>query len=99
MFCCPDPDAAPDQGPDPEPAPDLAPDPDPAPHFLYNEPPKLHYQNIVCSTLKFAPNGPGQPLAQIQIQIQVQIQVQIQLQMSSKMGPLNFITRISFFPR
>ena len=36
MFCCPDPDAAPDQGPDPDPAPDLA--PDPAPDFLQNEP-------------------------------------------------------------
>ena len=32
MFCCPDPDAAPDQGPDPHAAPDLA--PDPAPDFL-----------------------------------------------------------------
>ena len=61
--------------------------------------PKFHYQNIVFSTLNFAPNGSGQPLAQIQIQIQVQMQVQmqIQLQMFYNPPPLNFITRKSCF--
>ena len=73
--------------------PDAA--PDPALDLPDNDPPKLITIKSSVS-YEFAPDGSGQPLAQIQIQIQVQ--PQIQLHISSQMGPLNFIARISLCP-
>ena len=107
MFCCAGPGPGPDEAPDPA--------PDPAPDFSWNEPPNFHCQNIVLSTLKFAPNRSGQPLTdwpRFKSRSRSRCRARSRstsssdpdpdphpAQMSSKMGYLNFITRISSFPR